>query len=284
MEDALAVGGREALAELPPDVEHALDRQGARLRRTWARLTPGDELGRHPGLALVLPDSQHRRDVRVAEGAGGLGVPPEARDGGGRALRGGSEELHCGGPVVLGLPGDVDDAAGAPAQLAAHLERPERRRLLHPRSPEADSMPPRKRRSTRSACSRGRPRVRVIGIGLDLVEMARVASALERFGERFVRKLVDRGGPPRCPGRAPSPRAAVALAVAGKEAASKALGTGWSQGVRWRDVVVSIGPEAAVRSRAARPRWRGSSGRAAGAACGSRSGGALAIGERWLLS
>jgi len=31
----------------------------------------------------------------------------------------------------------------------------------------------------------------VIGIGLDLVETARVARALERFGERFVKKLMD---------------------------------------------------------------------------------------------
>ena len=41
----------------------------------------------------------------------------------------------------------------------------------------------------------------------------------------------------------PAPEAqrvlALALAVAGKEAASKALGTGWSRGVRWRDVVVA---------------------------------------------
>ena len=46
----------------------------------------------------------------------------------------------------------------------------------------------------------------------------------------------------------PAERArALALAIAGKEAASKALGTGWSRGVRWRDVVVSLPPAPRVR-------------------------------------
>ena len=39
---------------------------------------------------------------------------------------------------------------------------------------------------------------------------------------------------------------ALALAIAGKEAASKAIGTGWSRGVRWRDVVVNLGPPPSV--------------------------------------
>src|SRR5262245_56069579 len=124
----------------------------------------------------------------------------------------------------------------------------------------------------------------VIGIGLDLVETARVARALERFGERFVKKLMDpeeAGGLPA----SPSERAlALALAVAGKEAASKALGTGWSQGVRWRDVVVTVGPKPAVRldgRAAAVARARGSSGRGRLAL---NVDGALVIGEFWLLS
>jgi holo-[acyl-carrier protein] synthase len=124
----------------------------------------------------------------------------------------------------------------------------------------------------------------VIGIGLDLVETARVARALERFGERFVRKLMDPEEAAALP-EAPAERAlALALAVAGKEAASKALGTGWSQGVRWRDVVVTAGPEPAVRLEAraaAVARARGSSGRSRLELAVS---GALVIGEFWLLS
>ena len=124
----------------------------------------------------------------------------------------------------------------------------------------------------------------VIGIGLDLVETARVERALERFGERFVHKLMDPEEAQALPA-APAERArALALAIAGKEAASKALGTGWSRGVRWRDVVVTAGPEPSARldARAAEVAHElGSSGRGR---LRLRVDGALAIGEFWLLS
>jgi holo-[acyl-carrier protein] synthase len=124
----------------------------------------------------------------------------------------------------------------------------------------------------------------VIGIGLDLVETARVERALERHGERFVRKLMDPEEARTLPASGPERARALALAVAGKEAASKALGTGWSQGVRWRDVVVRLSPEASVRldGRAFLvARERGSSGRGR---VRLEVRGALAIGEYWLLS
>ena len=124
----------------------------------------------------------------------------------------------------------------------------------------------------------------VIGIGLDLVETARVGRALELHGERFVRKLMDPDEAGALPPSGPERALCLALAVAGKEAASKALGTGWSRGVRWRDVVVSVGPDAAIRldGRAAEvARELGSSGR-----CHVRLEirGPLAVGEFWLLS
>lgn len=124
----------------------------------------------------------------------------------------------------------------------------------------------------------------VIGIGLDLVETARVARALERFGERFVKKLMDPEEAAALPASPKERSLALALAVAGKEAASKALGTGWSQGVRWRDVVVTAGPEPCVRldgRAAAVARARGSSGRSR---LRLSVDGALVIGEFWLLS
>ena len=123
----------------------------------------------------------------------------------------------------------------------------------------------------------------VIGIGLDLVETERVARLLERYGERFVRKLMDPGEADELPAQAPERALRLALAVAGKEAASKALGTGWSRGVRWRDVVVSTEP-AAVRlgGRAAEVAGeRGSSGRTR---VRVEIAGGHAIGEVWLLS
>ena len=124
----------------------------------------------------------------------------------------------------------------------------------------------------------------VISIGIDLVEIARIEQALTRFGDRFVRKLMDLEEASRLP-ETPGQRVlALAFAVAAKEAASKALGTGWSQGVRWRDVVVVAGPAAGLRldgGAAVAARRLGSGGRARLRL--ERRGG-LAIAEAWLLS
>lgn len=104
----------------------------------------------------------------------------------------------------------------------------------------------------------------VVGLGVDLVELGRVAKALDRWGSRFVGKLMDAEEADRLPTDAAERAQALALAIAGKEAASKALGTGWSRGVRWRDVEVRLRPEPTVGLRgaaAARARALGSSGR-----------------------
>jgi holo-[acyl-carrier protein] synthase len=77
------------------------------------------------------------------------------------------------------------------------------------------------------------------------VETARVARSLQRWGDRLVRKLMSPGEAARLPA-GPDRARALALAIAGKEAASKAIGTGWSRGVRWRDVVVNLGPPPSV--------------------------------------
>lgn len=124
----------------------------------------------------------------------------------------------------------------------------------------------------------------VIGIGLDLVESSRVEQALARFGDRFVEKLMDPEEAAALPVEPVARARAVAFAVAAKEAASKAIGTGWSQGVRWRDVVVSPGPPASLRllARAAEvAHGLGSSGRTR---LHLEERGSLVIGEVWLLS
>jgi holo-[acyl-carrier protein] synthase len=124
----------------------------------------------------------------------------------------------------------------------------------------------------------------VIGIGLDLVETARVERALARFGARFVGKLMDPEEAAALPLAQPERVRAMAFAVAGKEAASKALGTGWSQGVRWRDVVVTLGaqPSVTLRGRAAAVAHAlGSSGRSR---IHLSVRGGLTVGEFWLLS
>jgi holo-[acyl-carrier protein] synthase len=123
----------------------------------------------------------------------------------------------------------------------------------------------------------------VVGLGVDLVETARVERLLARYGDRFVRKLMDPDESERLPKAADDRVRALSLAVAGKEAASKALGTGWSRGVRWRDVVVTREPEPAVELRARAlevAAEKGSDGR-----CRIHLGvdGPLARGEVWLL-
>lgn len=124
----------------------------------------------------------------------------------------------------------------------------------------------------------------VVGLGIDLVEWSRLRGSLERWGDRFVAKLMDAEEAARLPPGGEERWRALALAVAGKEAASKALGTGWSRGVRWRDVVVEWGPPPSIRLEAEAAvvaRSLGSSGRAR---VTLEIRGPLAIGEVWLLS
>jgi holo-[acyl-carrier protein] synthase len=124
----------------------------------------------------------------------------------------------------------------------------------------------------------------IVGLGLDLVELWRVERALERWGQRLVDKLMDAAEADSLP-EPPAERAvALALAVAAKEAASKALGTGWSRGVRWRDVVVVLGlePRVELLGRAAEvAATRGSSGRTR---LRLELRGGLAVGEVRLLA
>ena len=124
----------------------------------------------------------------------------------------------------------------------------------------------------------------VVGVGVDLVEIPRVRRSLARFEERLVRKLMDPEEAATLP-ESPGDRAhALALAIAGKEAASKALGTGWSRGVFWRDVVVALSPPCAVRlegGAAEVARRLGASGRGR---LRLELRGGLAVGEYWLLS
>ena len=79
----------------------------------------------------------------------------------------------------------------------------------------------------------------IVGIGIDLVEIERVERALQRWGDRFLARIMAPEEAARVP-KGEGRTLAVALAVAAKEAASKALGTGWTQGVAWRQVVVDV--------------------------------------------
>jgi holo-[acyl-carrier protein] synthase len=102
----------------------------------------------------------------------------------------------------------------------------------------------------------------VLGLGVDLVEIGRVEASHRRWGPRLVGRLMDPEEAQALPREEAARVRAIALAIAGKEAASKAIGTGWSHGVRWRDVVVVLDPPGVrLRGRAAEvARHLGSSG------------------------
>ena len=75
------------------------------------------------------------------------------------------------------------------------------------------------------------------GIGIDSIELERVARVLKDFGGRFVGKICTRAESEYFD-RLRDPVPAVAGRFAAKEACMKALGTGWNRGVRWRDIEV----------------------------------------------
>jgi holo-[acyl-carrier protein] synthase len=80
----------------------------------------------------------------------------------------------------------------------------------------------------------------IIGTGLDATEIARVAETIERYGERFVRRIFTEGEIAYCR-RKRDFASSFAARFAAKEAAMKALGTGHSQGVFWRGIEVVRG-------------------------------------------
>ena len=79
--------------------------------------------------------------------------------------------------------------------------------------------------------------MRIVGTGIDLVEVARIAEAIGRHGERFTGRVFTAAEAAACGGRGlPAQHFAGRFAV--KEAVLKALRTGWSSGVHWQDVEV----------------------------------------------
>lgn len=77
----------------------------------------------------------------------------------------------------------------------------------------------------------------VLGIGVDIVECGRIEHSLERFGERFLRRVFTEGEITYC-NSMKFPARHFAARFAAKEAASKAFGTGIGKSVGWRDIDV----------------------------------------------
>ena len=85
----------------------------------------------------------------------------------------------------------------------------------------------------------------IVGTGVDIAETGRIAQSLEQFGERFLKRICTPAEVAYCE-KFKNKYERYAGRFAAKEAAMKALGTGWSRGVRWVDVEV-------VRARGGRP-------------------------------
>lgn len=87
---------------------------------------------------------------------------------------------------------------------------------------------------------------RVIAHGVDLVDVSRIRRSLEEHGERFIERCFTQAEGDYCRSARP-PRDAERFAArfAAKEAALKALGTGWADGIAWTDVEVVLAPRGA---------------------------------------
>jgi holo-[acyl-carrier protein] synthase len=83
----------------------------------------------------------------------------------------------------------------------------------------------------------------ILGLGTDLVAIRRVEEVLSRHRGRFLDRVFTQAEQADCLGRA-RPAVHLAARLAAKEAAMKALGTGWGLGVRWQDVEVHSGSSA----------------------------------------
>jgi holo-[acyl-carrier protein] synthase len=81
----------------------------------------------------------------------------------------------------------------------------------------------------------------IVGLGLDIAEIDRIGAAIARHGAHFLERLYTPREVAYCK-RHKNKFERYAARFAAKEAAMKALGTGWRHGVRWRDIEVTNAP------------------------------------------
>lgn len=81
----------------------------------------------------------------------------------------------------------------------------------------------------------------IVGTGVDIAEVPRIREAIERHGERFLKRIFTEGEIQYCESKANRVER-YAARFAAKEAGMKAIGTGWNHGVRWRDIEVARKP------------------------------------------
>ena len=81
----------------------------------------------------------------------------------------------------------------------------------------------------------------IVGTGIDIAEVPRIAESIARFGDRFLQRVFTEAERRYCDRKANRVER-YAARFAAKEAGMKALGTGWNYGVRWRDIEVTRKP------------------------------------------
>ena len=89
----------------------------------------------------------------------------------------------------------------------------------------------------------------VVGLGTDITEVPRVARSIERFGDHFLQRVYTLGEIAYCLARKKSAAQSFAARFAAKEAGAKALGTGISRGVTWKEIEVVRAPGQAPQLR-----------------------------------
>jgi holo-[acyl-carrier protein] synthase len=77
----------------------------------------------------------------------------------------------------------------------------------------------------------------IVGTGVDIAEVDRITQSIARFGRRFKERIFTADEIRYCESKA-NKAERYAARFAAKEAGMKAIGTGWSRGVTWRDVEV----------------------------------------------
>ena len=78
----------------------------------------------------------------------------------------------------------------------------------------------------------------VLGVGTDLMETKRIEVSIDRYGERFLERVFTTGEIAYCLRKKKNAAESFAARFAAKEAGAKALGTGISRGVTWKELEV----------------------------------------------
>lgn len=133
--------------------------------------------------------------------------------------------------------GDLSPRDGRFVGRTCQFECASREEMRGAKRSTAERRPPRLLRPQEVAARLWKVHMHIIGIGLDATEIDRLEQTIRRFGDRFLNRIFT-AAEIAYARRRRNPAPHFAARFAAKEAAMKALGTGHSRGVRWRDIEV----------------------------------------------